>query len=209
MLNNFSAIIIVLLFAGEDEFIFSHAIVYLLIFVMCLPFSRRYMVKLLPPKKFFEDYGRLAAFFPIITVFSVLLLWSQEPLIHSWQERLSRFYLPVVFIFFYRYILQTNEQLTALSEYNRLMKESREQVLIMRHDLRHDFRLIYMMLQSGNIAEAKDYLHKAEKLPASTSVKDFCSQPLINAALSVYISRAEKLGIKIRREDKFQSPGRP
>ena len=217
ILHNFSAITIVLLFKTEHEIIFFHAIIYLILFGVCLPIERRYFVKLLPPEKFFADYGALVAFLPMIMTLGVILLWSQEPMIHSWQERFSRFYLPFVFFFFYRYILLTNEhlqeeklakqnfrlmkeQLTALSEYNRLMQESREQILIMRHDLRHDFRLIYTMLQSDNVEEAKNYINKAKKLLGSTSIKDYCSQPLINAALSVYISRAEKLGIKINHK---------
>ena len=217
ILHNFSAITIVLLFKTEHEIIFFHAIIYLILFGVCLPIERRYFVKLLPPEKFFADYGALVAFLPMIMTLGVILLWSQEPMSHSWQERFSRFYLPFVFFFFYRYILLTNEhlqeeklakqnfrlmkeQLTALSEYNRLMQESREQILIMRHDLRHDFRLIYTMLQSDNVEEAKNYINKAKKLLGSTSIKDYCSQPLINAALSVYISRAEKLGIKINHK---------
>lgn len=217
ILHNFSAITIVLLFDTEHEILFSHAIIYLLLFAVCLPLEWRYFVDLLPPRRFFVDYGVAVAFLPIIMTLSVTLLWAQEPLIHSWQERFSRFYLPFVFFFLYHHILQTNEnlqeekrtkqnfrlmkeQLTALSEYNRLMQESREQILVMRHDLRHDFRLIYTMLQSGNVEEAIHYIDKAEKLLGSTSIKDYCSQPLINAALSVYFSRAEKLGIKINHK---------
>lgn len=213
ILHNFSAITIVLLFDTEHEILFSHAIIYLLLFAVCLPLEWRYFVDLLPPRRFFVDYGVAVAFLPIIMTLSVTLLWAQEPLIHSWQERFSRFYLPFVFFFLYHHILQTNEnlqeekrtkqnfrlmkeQLTALSEYNRLMQESREQILVMRHD----FRLIYTMLQSGNVEEAIHYIDKAEKLLGSTSIKDYCSQPLINAALSVYFSRAEKLGIKINHK---------
>ena len=217
ILHNFSAITVVLLFDTEHKIIFSHAIIYLILFAAFLPLERRYFVNLLPPRRFFVDYGATVAFLPFVMTFGVILLWSQEPLIHSWQERLSRFCLPFVFFFFCRHILLTNEhlqeeklakqnfrlmreQLNALSEYNRLMQESREQILVIRHDLRHDFRLIYTMLQSNNVEDAKNYLNKAEKLLAATSIKDFCSQPLINAALSVYISRAEKLGIKIHHK---------
>lgn len=216
-MHNFSAITIVLLFDTEHEILFSHAIIYLLLFAVCLLLERRYFMNLLPPRRFFVDYGATIAFLPIVMTLSVTLFWSQEPLIHSWQERFSRFYLPFVFFFFYRYILQTNEklqaeklakqnfrlmkeQLTALSEYNRLMQESREQILVMRHDLKHNFRIIYLMLQEGKVEEAKNYIGKEEKLLGSTSIKDYCSQPLINAALSVYISRAEKLGIKINHK---------
>lgn len=217
ILHNFSAIIVVSFFESEREIIFAHAVLYLLFFIFSLPFAKRFFRNLLPPNKFFEDYGNFAAFFPFAMIIPVLLLWSQEPVIHSWQERLSRFYLPIVFFFFYRHILLTTEQLreekrtrqnvrlmkeqlTALSEYNRLMQESREQVLVMRHDLRHNFRLIYMMLQEGKIDEAKNYIGNEEKWLGKTAVKNFCSQPLINAALSVYIGRAEKLGIKINHK---------
>ncbi len=214
ILHNFSAITIVLLFDGLHEILFSHAIIYLILFAAFLPLSRRYLVKLLPPKKLFADYGAPVAFLPIVMTLSVTLLWSQEPLIHSWQERLSRFYLPFVFFFFYRHILLTTdqlqeekrtkqnlrlmkEQLTALSEYNRLMQENREKVAVMRHDLRHNFKLIYLMLQEGKVAAAKEYIGKQEELLGKTTIKNFCNLPLLNAALSIYIRRAEKLGIKI------------
>ena len=97
--HNFSAIIVIRLFESEQEIIFAHAIVYLMIFVVSLPFAKRFFVNLLPPQKFFEDYGKFVAFFPIAMIIPVLLLWLQEPLIHSWQERVSRFYLPIVFSF--------------------------------------------------------------------------------------------------------------
>ena len=214
ILHNIVAIIIVTTFESSLGIIFSHAVIYLILFALILPLSKYLFVKLLPPKNFFEDYGKLTAFLPFIMTFGVILLWAQEPLIHTWQERFSRFYLPFVFLFFYRYILKTTEQiqeqrrtaqslrlmqgqLSALGEYNRLIQESNEKVFVMRHDLRHTFRLLYMTIQEKKFDDAKEYLRKQEKLLGETSVKNFCKQPLINAALSIYISRAEKLGIKI------------
>lgn len=214
ILHNFAAIIVIQLFESEQEIIFAHAIVYLMIFVVSLPLARRFFVNLLPPQKFFEDYGKFVAFFPFAMIIPVLLLWSQEPLIHSWQERLSRFYLPIVFFFFYRHILLTTEQLqeqkrtelnfkrmqeqlTVLKEYNRLMQEGREKVAIMRHDLRHSYRLIAVMLQKNEFDAARDYVDKQETLLGRTKVKNFCQTPLLNAALSFYVSRAENLGIKV------------
>ena len=213
-IHSLTAIIITVIFEGENEIIFSHAMLYLLIFIMCLPLSKRYLTKLLPPDSFFVDYGQMIAFFPIMIGLSVILLWSQEPLIHSWQERLSRLYLPFVFFFFYRHILLTTEhlqeqkrteqnfkrmqeQLTVLKEYNRLMQEGREKVAIMRHDLRHSYRLIAVMLQKNEFDAARDYVDKQETLLGRTKVKNFCQTPLLNAALSFYVSRAENLGIKV------------
>ena len=215
MQHNWSAIICVLIGLEAPDFFFAHSVVYLLLFAICLPIERRCFVKLLPPKKFFDDYGKHVAFLPFMMIFSVVILWAQEPLIHSWAERFSRFYLPFVFFFFYRHVLITTEQLYerrltnqtlrlmknqlgALSEYNRLMQEGREKVAVMRHDLRHSYRLIHAMLQAQDFDAAKEYIATQEKLLGKTFVKNFCSPPLINAALSIYIRRAENLGIKVR-----------
>ena len=198
--HNFSAIIVIRLFESEQEIIFGHAIVYLMLFTVSLPLARRFFVNLLPPKKFFKDYGKFVAFLPFAMIIPVLLLWLQEPLIHSWQERVSRFYLPIVFFFFYRHILLTSEQLqeqkrtelnfkrkqeqlTVLKEYNRLMQEGREKVAVIRHDLRHSYRLISVMLQKNEFDAARDYVASQETLLGRTKVKDFCQTPLINAAL--------------------------
>jgi len=218
--HNWVAIIDVILFDTEQEIIFFHSIIYLTLFAILLPIEQRFFVKFLPPNKVFDDYGKSFAFCPVAMSFGVLILWAQEPVIHSWQERFSRFYLPFVFLFFYRHILliteqlQTQkrtaqnmrlmkEQLRSLSEYNRIMQESREKISVMRHDLRHNFRLIYLMLQEGRVEEAKNYIGKEEKLLDKTAVKNFCKQPLINAALSIYIHRAEKFGIKISHKINF------
>lgn len=214
ILHNFDAIIIVSVFESALEILFSNAVLYLILFALFLPLAKKFFLKILPPKKFFEDYGKSVAFLPFIMTVGVILLWAQEPLIHTWQERFSRFYLPFVFFFFYRYILKTTEQLqeqrrtaqnlrlmqeqlSTLSEYNLLIQENNEKVFVMRHDLRHTFRLLYTMIQEKKFDAAKEYLRKEEKSLGETAVKNFCKQPLINAALSLYIQRAKKSGIKI------------
>ena len=212
--HNIDAIIIVSIFETEREIIFANSVIYLILFALFLPLARRFFVKLLPPKKFFDEYGKISAFLPFIMTVGVILLWAQEPLIHTWQERFSRFYLPFAFLMFYQHIYKTTEQLqerrrmaqnlrlmqeqlSTLSEYNLLIQENNEKVFVMRHDLRHTFRLLYMMIQEKKFDDAKEYLRKQEKLLGETAVKSFCKQPLINAALSIYVSRAKKSGIKI------------
>lgn len=216
--HNWAAIIDVLFVPVEPKiFITVHAALYPLLFVVFLPIERRCFVKMLPPVKFFEDYGKVVALIPLIMSFGVIFLWAQEPMIHSWQERFSRFYLPFVFFFFWRHIVVTTkqlreqqltaqnlrrikEQVTALSEYNRLIQENREKVSLMRHDLRHSYRMIYMMLQNGNIDGVKKHVEAQEILLGKTAVKNFCEQPLINAALSIYFRRAEELDITVRHK---------
>ena len=219
MQHNWAAIIDVLLWSGVEPeiFILRHAALYPLLFLVFLPIERRCFVKLLPPKNFFADYGKVTALFPLIMSFGVILPWAQEPMIHTWQERFSRFYLPFAFFFFWRHILVTTrqvheqefsaqnlqrmkEQITTLGEYNRLILENREKVAVMRHDLRHSYRMIYMMLQDGKIDDVKKHIEAQEKLLGKTVVKNFCEPPLINSALMIYVRRAEKLGISVRHK---------
>ena len=215
--HNWSAIIAVSFCEGEQELIVMHASLYPILFVLFLPIERRCFTKLLPKKSLFDSYGKSVVSFPFLMTLGVLVPWLQEPAIHSWAERFSRFYLPFVFFFLYRHILITTEQLreqkytaqsmrrmkeqiTTLEEYNRLIQENHEKIAVMRHDLRHNYRLIYMMIQAGKTEEAKQHIETQEKLLIKATVKSLCIQPLINIALLIYIRRAESLGIGVRHK---------
>ena len=214
--HNWAAIAVVIFFpeGGAEEIIITHAALYPLLFLAFLPFERKCFLKLLPQKNFFDDYGKFSALFPFAATLGVVVLWAQEPLIHSWQERFSRFYLPFVFFFFYHHILITTqrlteqkhtaqnlrrmkEQISALKDYNRLIQENREKISVMRHDLRHNYRLLWTMIQAGKLDQASKHIEAQEKLLVETTVKNFCPQPLINIALLIYVRRAENLGIKV------------
>ena len=193
-----------------------HSTIYLSILILLLPIERRIFIGLLPDKNFFENqpYGRYIVFLPFIVTSSVLILWIDGEMFHSWQERISRMYLPFTFFLFYRYVLTANlqilnqrreirlnqrlkEQLESLKEFNLILQRNQEQVRILRHDMRHNYRLIYAMLEDGKIAEVLDHIKVQDRLLDSTSVKIFCHAPLVNAALSIYLNRAEDLGIRI------------
>lgn len=216
--HNWSAMIVVLFFSEPEQLVvLTHAALYPLLFLIFLPLERNFFSKLMPHENFFDDYGKFIAFLPLIAISGTLLLWIQEPVVHSWAERFSRIYIPFIFLFFYRYVLNSakkaddtrllnrnlrrmQEQLTVLKEYNRLMQDSREKISVMRHDLRHSYRLIAVMLDKNEISAAKDYVGRQETLLGKTKVKNFCKPPLLNAALSFYISRAESSGIKVRHK---------
>ena len=213
--HNWSAMIVVLFVESELQVILIHAALYPILFILFLPLEKYFFQKLLPPKDFFDDYGKFIAFLPLIAISGTLLLWVQEPVVHSWAERFSRTYIPFIFFFFYSYILNSTkrlnekqrlnqnlrrmkEQIAVLTEYNRLMQISREKIAVMRHDLRHSYRLISVMIQKNDFDAVKNYVSSQESLLSETVVKNFCTQPLVNAALSFYLSRAENFGVNVR-----------
>ena len=66
---------------------------------------------------------------------------------------------------------------------------------MMRHDRRHFEALLLQLLEDGRTAEAKKYL--TERLAMEPQgVKKYCENTTVNAAISHYISWAEKEGIQ-------------
>lgn len=212
------AIIIVKFFSAADEtnLILIEAAGYLMLFVIFLPLCGRYFINLLPSREFFDlrPLGIYVAILPLVIVSGHLIRLADDVFIHSNNERLSRIYLPVVFFFFYRYTLlaaqslynlqrlkrnklRLEEQLNALKEYNALILDNQKQVSIMRHDLRHSYNLIYAMLESGNVAKAREHIATQELLLEATDVQTFCNSQMINAVLTICLRRAEDVGIRV------------
>ena len=177
--HTFASIIILLSFEIKTnaEVIFLEATIYLLLFIIFFPICNKYFIKLLPSREFFDVVGIKIAVLPLVIVSSHLILLADGVLIHSWEERLSRIYLPIIFFFFYRYILlsaknfydlqrlernktRMEEQINMLKEYNKVIQENQEKIAEIKHDLRHRYSLIYGMLDSGDVSKARDYINK-------------------------------------------------
>lgn len=177
-------IIILIKFEGHDdsEIILMQATGYLLLFAVFLPAVGRYFIKMLPSREFFNlrPIGIYIAVLPLVIVSGHLIRLADGVLVHSWTERFSRIYLPVVFFFLYQYILNVaknyyelrrvaqnkrrlEEQLKTLKEYNVMIEENQKKISVMRHDLRHNYNLINAMLESGNISEALEHINKQKK----------------------------------------------
>ena len=204
---------------SDSEIILTEAAAYLLLFALFLPIVGQYFRKMLPSREFFDlrPQGIYVAMLPLVIVSAPLIQIADGVLVHSWTERLSRIYLPIAFFFFYHYILRAannfydlqrlernktrlESRLAALREYNALTQESQRQVSIMRHDLRHSYNLIYAMLESGNVAKAREHIMTQEFLLEATDLPTFCQSPPINAALNICLRRADESGVKVFRK---------
>ena len=168
-------------FSGAYEIIFFEATIYLLLFAISFPLFKNFFVKLLPSREFFDlrPQGIYIALLPLIIVSPHLIRIADDVLVHSWAERLSRIYLPLIFFFFYRYILSAaknfydmqrlernkillEEKLSELKDYNELIQENHKKISVMRHDLRHSYNIIYTLLENGEVDKALEHIRAQE-----------------------------------------------
>ena len=104
---------------------------------------------------------------------------------------------------------KTSDKLLELVNYNKFLTETQENIRIIRHDLRHAYRLIYTLLDSGEIQKAQEFIVTQKLILESALVRPFCKSFLINASLENFLKRAENSGInvtqKINLPDEFST----
>ena len=199
-----------------EELIPLQLFIYLVLFTILFPLERKFFINLLPSERLFADKSlrRSIAGLPILIFFGAMIGISDVVFFPTWQEKFSHLILPAVFLLIYRSLsLATRQveekqlrerknralqrQAESMSEHNALMEKSQLEVAELRADLEKNYFAIEKFLTAGKQAEAMKFIRRQTKFLDSTRVKTFCLSPLINAALSIHLSRAEKFGIKI------------
>ena len=79
-------------------------------------------------------------------------------------------------------------------EHYHIMNEMYETLSVMRHDYKYHLSAARDMLRSGDTAEAEKYLAEVER--QTPELRRYCTNPVINALLSNYAERFEKLYIR-------------
>ncbi|GEM_PF-486220 len=197
------------------------ASVYLLLYLLLLPVERHFFrtllsVGLLP---FFREtsFGWGIAILPLLILLLPLALILDMTFVHPWQERICRMFLPLIFFFLYRSILhaaarhQRDVQLARhkrllqhetefLRNYTRLMQEGQEGLRILRHDMRHQYRLVYTLMANGETEQAMQHIERQEAALDATVIRPYSTLPLINAVLSIYTHQSEAAGIRFSQK---------
>lgn len=85
-----------------------------------------------------------------------------------------------------------------------VMQENEQQLAVIRHDFNHYLSSATVLLENGKTDEALAYLKELEHTVASTELKEYCENNLINTVLSTYASRFESLGVQFECNVKLQ-----
>ena len=87
-----------------------------------------------------------------------------------------------------------------MEHHQETVMQNHKNISVLRHDMRHNYRILYTMLQSGNVNDAMEFIRQQEGQLADTTIRLFCQSPLVNSALSIYIDRAESMGIHVEQK---------
>ncbi|MBR1761489.1 MAG: sensor histidine kinase [Schwartzia sp.] len=201
--------------AGSDRLPVQTAL-YIVFFLLLLPMERRIFRNLLPPTLFAGNSlaGWCFAILPLGLCASPLITLIERPLMYTWTDRISRFFLLFWGFSLYQYALyagkraadireerHTNELLTqqlhALESQALLLEARADDVRRVRHDLRHYNRLLASLLDSGDVAAARKLIEEQDKDLLARPISAYCKSPVVNAALTVYVQMAAKEGIRV------------
>lgn len=202
--------------AMTEEFLPLQMMIYLVLFALLFKTEQNFFTNLLPTHKFFEDEQLkwIISLLPTAIFIGLMISIAEHTFLPTWKEKFSRVFFPIFFFLIYRSMslathqvaekqLQEqrtqilNRQMASLSEYNALIEKNRQEVMSLREDLSKNYRILDDLLISGKISEAMEYIRRQTNLLDATRVQIFSHAPLINAALSIYLKRAEEFGIKI------------
>ncbi len=200
---------------------------YLMFFLLTLPLSRSFFREVLPPAQFFEErpMGWYFALLPLGLCTSPIITLMDRPLMYTWADRISRFFLLFWVFIIYRYAVLMGRratevyrqdhtrqileyQLQGLQDYASLLENRAQDVRRVRHDLRHYNRLLATLLDAGETAQARDLIEAQDKDLLAPPLSIYCESPIVNAALTVYMQQAKEAGVVTNCKVKLDDPSR-
>lgn len=217
MIQVLSGITIYLCLFNENGYVATHvAALHIIYFCLFLPFSSKVFGKMLPPDDFLKHVSGIKKNWFFLAPFLVILAEIPQYLhdrTYTLEYLLTQLNLVVIFALMYtlvstytRMVVNTEkekhnkrlmkEQILSLKDYAFLLNESNKRTAIIRHDFRHNVRVISSLLENDDVDAAKRMLTKMDGSIKRTEYRKYCQEPIINAAISVYMKKAKEQGIE-------------
>lgn len=203
--------------------IFLHSALYLFLFLILLRAETEVFKNILSAQRILEkQFKWYVAILPLTILFGIVIPMVDDILIHSFKQRILRFLIPLFFFLIYRsfnmMVLQIdkknqqahlnqllNQKLQTLKEHNLLIEENQKQLAIFRHDLRHNYRLIAVMLNEGKVSKAIKYILHRDKLLSQTETEEDMPESLLDSVILIYRRKAQDFSIKFETDIKLLS----
>jgi signal transduction histidine kinase len=212
MVHGAASIILVLLVPHFDlvQFAYIETSLFLLIFAATYPFIRHFFDRVFAANHAVNDrgYWRSVCLLPFLIVADVIYLSYSDKVmaLDLFVPRLLILPTFVILMSAFTYDVDRLEdeaskdasnnflgmQLASLKEQTNLVEDNNRRLSVFRHDIRHYNRLLYSLIKEGKRDAALSFITDCDENIMHTAVQPYCNSPIINAALSIYISKAQK-----------------
>lgn len=202
--------------------IFLQSLLYLLFFAALWRVEVNLFENILPARRVMEkEFKWYIALLPLPIFAGIFIPMFDNVLLHSFKERIVRFFIPLFFFLLYRSInlltLQIeqknrqeylnkilSQQLQRLKARDSVIQENQRQISVFRHDLRHNYRLIAAMLRENKIAQAIEFISNQDKLLRQVEFENAAQSSITHSVVSIYLRKAQELSINF--ESKIRLP---
>jgi signal transduction histidine kinase len=212
LLHGASALVMLRLFPDEDmvQYYFVETGLFLLFFGLTYHFIKNFFERVFMAQHAINDhkYWRTVCLLPALVVSDVMYL-SYNPQILAEDLLVPRLILVplfVILVYSFSYDMRRMEkgaqmdannkflrmQLNSLQENTRLITEANQKMAVIRHDIQHYNRLLATLVKEGKTETALQLITGCDDNILQTSIQSYCYNPIINAALSMYIHKAEQ-----------------
>ena len=200
---------------------------YIFFFLLTLPIANPMFRTILPPPRFFRErpLGWYFALLPLGFCVAPIVTLIDRPMMYTWTDRISRFFLLFWVFIIYRYASLMGrrseeiyrqehthqiltQQLQGLQDHAALLESRAQDVRRARHDLRHYNRLLATLLDAGETAKAREIIDAQERELLAPPLQEYCKSPIVNAALTVYLRQAKDAGAKTVCKVRLDEPER-
>lgn len=227
MQHNWSSILVAVFLPDSNDLavILVHGTLYLLWFLVLLSWEKWIFSRLLPCPEVLDELplGNFLALLPTVLMAPPFLMLADGRLWHSWEERLSRLYLPLVFFALYRYQVSAAHSFHEFAQRKRKAQILREEIVSIRDDatrkqqeltflkdfenaIIRDCRTLETMLLSGQRQKALALVEERTNGIQPHVLKKFSDAPLVNAAISIYQTKADAIGLSFRTKVNLPAP---
>ena len=192
------------------QFCYMQTSLYLLLFAATFPLIKHFFDRVFLARHAINDrkYWRSVCLLPILIVGDLVYLSYSEKVL-ALELLVPRLILLPTFVILMRafaYDVTRLEdqasadannkflsmQLNSLKEHTSLMEENNRKLAVFRHDIRHYNRLLYSLIKEDKTEAALSFITDCDDNIMQTAIKPYCNSPIINAAVAIYVNKAEK-----------------
>jgi len=206
------------------DYLLPYLFLYIALFFLCMPIIRDFFIEIFVHYRAVQKqyFWKQSCLLPFLLILNHSFFWI-NPLQLAREHLFPRLCMALCALIFGKCVLiglreldarltlyknnyDLNAQINAFTQYVDALRNAEKKLALFRHDSRHQLHILAAMIEEKKNDEALMLIHKLNEEIEQTKIRQFCRNTMVNAALSVYIRKAEDAGIPVQWQLDIPSP---